>query len=390
MLVLAAGLLWWQLSRPADDSPAASGPAETTQLYFLDRADPLVGGLDQIRRLELGDALPEGGADAVIAEGELVYSGERILDFVVVGTSLAVLSEDSQRLSQLAVVDSGDGSVSAVPLPSPGAVDQLRADAGSQHFGFRFTPAADPASPDAPTAEPQQPTHELLVVDAAASLEPRAVEAEDGSPISASNWFFLPGASPAASTGSQPPGILVLDAHEELLRIAGGSVQELGEFHGLVSVSADGRTAIVRDEVDTILLLLDGDADVPERPFGPSPLDGVLPLGGAVELVINGPERVQKVLLIDEETGRATTVVVRDDGTSSSLLYAGPGESSGIDDMTVSPDGRFVAVEVVPDVSQMVSDAYYPFDRASSVMTVIVDRESARVVATLAGFSVAW
>ncbi|MBF0673143.1 MAG: hypothetical protein IR160_11230 [Salinibacterium sp.] len=342
------------------DGPQGAGDAaaplpEARTGYMLDRADPAVGGLDSVIEFDL-----ESG------ETSVVYSAERIDTFAATERSLVIVSGTPDAHS-LTSVDVASGTAREIALPAAGAVDSLASE--GERAAFRFTSAGDP--------QEREFSNALLWLEAGADTV-KLVE-RDGAPFEAVAWSWLPG-------GAE---MLAIDTEEELLRFAPDApndVEGLGEWEGIEAVSADGGSAIVRDHHDTVVLSLD---DGTAMPFGPTPVDGAAPFGGDVVFLLDGPERVQKLALPLDESGRVSSAIVVDDGESPRVLYRAS-EREGIDGFEVAPDGRHVAIEVVPDVAGMVSDAYFPHARAVSIVTRIVSVAEGEVVAEFTGFGTQW
>ncbi|TQL47782.1 hypothetical protein FB562_0852 [Homoserinimonas aerilata] len=340
-------------------------------VFHLDRADPETGEPDRVMRSTL-DAKGLSGQESV-------YSAQGIMDFTVIGQALAVITREGEQGAEqhhLSLVSLADGMVEEIVLPEPGTLDELRSG-GSAALGFRFTPESTRATGEG--------VHTLMWIDLEGSHVPQTVAGIDGSALQPIDWRFLPSGE-----------LLALSGDNVLQRVdpTGESpTLPLGDYQGIESVSADGSTAIVRDLYDTILLVLDDSAGgVPgdELPFGPTPIDGVSPFGGQVALLLEGPARVQKVSVFDEGSGFFEGKIVVDDGAVSRILFESVPGTTSIEDFTVSPNGQFVVVEVIPDVSAMVSDAYYPLARPTSITTRFIDLVSGAVVAEVAGFDVEW
>lgn len=341
---------------------------ETSAVFLLDRADPDSGDADRIVSGVLGsDGLGADGLGSV----DTVYRDIGILDFAVVGQAIAVVTATADDDHRLSLVSLFDGAVEHIGLPGQGTIDELRASSEFS-LGFRFTSAGDPLAREYSGA--------LLWMDLEGVHVPEAVEGLAPGPLTVSDWSFVPGSDV----------IVALDVAQSLMRIDPKGAEPtipLGTWEGLDDISYDGSTAIVRDLYDTIIYSF---ADGSEQPFGPTPIDGVFPFGGQVELLGNGPSRVQKLSLYDAEEGVFSSLIVVDDGVASRTLFRSEGGTSSIDDISVSPNGQFVAIEFVPDVATAVSDAYYPFARADTVRTLVIDIATARTVADIPGFAIAW
>ncbi|QEE61448.1 hypothetical protein FVA74_07545 [Salinibacterium sp. dk2585] len=340
---------------PVGGSESATPLPEVRTGFVLDRADPAVGGPDAVIEFDL-----ETG------ESTVVYSAERIVAFAATESSLVVVSGTPDAHS-VTTVDTADGTSSEVALPAVGSVDSLASE--GERAAFRFTSVGDP--------QVRKFSNALLWLDA--SDDAVKVVERDGAPFEAAAWSWVPG------TGE----MLAIDTEEELLRFspdAPENAEGLGEWEGIEAVSADGGTAIVRDHHDTVALSLD---DGTATPFGPTPVDGAVPFGGDVVFLVDGPERVQKLALPAGDSGRVSSAIVVDDGESPRVLYRAS-EEEGVDGFKLAPDGRHVAVEVVPDVAGMVSDAYFPHARAVSIVTRIISVAEGKVVAEFPGFGTQW
>jgi hypothetical protein len=105
---------------------------------------------------------------------------------------------------------------------------------------------------------------------------------------------------------------------------------------------------------------------------------------------LSATTRLEQLALIAPGGTRFSSVLAVDDGTSSRLVYETPGDLGSIEGFSVSPNGQYVAVEVVPDVSQAQSDGYFLNAKAMSTETVIVDLATGAVVRSVEGFALRW
>lgn len=355
VVALVAGALVWGLSTSEDPASESQSSPRIAAGYLLQRADPAVGGTDAIVRFDIEDG-----------QTREVFATERIIDFVLAGEQLVVVTERVEA-HDLVLVDPVTGDAVNVSLPGTGTVDSL--EASGSRVGLRFTSEGD--------AGERAFVNTLAWFEAGADAVTIVEHADD--PFEATDWAWLPG-------GLE---MLAIDSHGDLLRFDpadSDNAEDFGHWETIESVAGDASAAIVRDHHDTVLLSLhDGEA----APFGPTPFDGRPLFGGDVAFLGAGPERVQKVGAQDADTGAVRSHVVLDDGESPrALLSAADGE--GVDGFMVSPDGRHVAIEVVPDVAGMVSDAYYPHARAVSIVTRIVSMVDGEVVAEFPGFRPRW
>ncbi|WP_159078173.1 hypothetical protein [Homoserinimonas hongtaonis] len=360
---------WWMRGSSSDGASPAETPAVDTA-YVLDRADPADGGDDAIVRVALDG--PDGSE-------EPVFSAPHIIDFAVAASDLVVLTgvpDGAGVVSEhsLEIVSAAGGSPRPVELPGAGTIDLLSASE-SGLVGFTFTSAGDPLD--------REYAATLMWFDPQSDAAPQVVEGEGGAPIETAAWLWS-GDATMLAVGSDEELVLLDPVDNAVL-------ESFGEWEGLEAVASDGLTAIVRDHHDTVLLGL-SDASSESRegtPFGPTPLDERSVFGGSVQFLGDGPERIHKIGVVDPESGRVDSMIVLDDGATPRVLYAAA-EGEGIDGFSVSPDGQLVAVEVVPNVAAMVSDAYYPYARATSIVTRFVDVATGEVVRETPGFGVEW
>jgi hypothetical protein len=83
-------------------------------------------------------------------------------------------------------------------------------------------------------------------------------------------------------------------------------------------------------------------------------------------------------------------IVAVDDGTEGRVLYQTPNLAGSIENFHVSPNGQYVAIEVVPVIADSVSDGYGVDPRSTSITTVIVEIATGLVVRSVDGFALLW
>lgn len=338
---------------------------DAAAFHYLDRADPE----------------SERGEDAIIRTGvsgegsDAIYRGARIQDYAVFEGALVVSTLAEDDTSSLALVSLVDGTTEPLELPGPGMVEGLAAAAdGSSVLGFTMT--------SAPTASPPSYTDALFLVDLEGDRAVEPVHGLDGAPVEVGDWLFVPGEAAA----------VVRAVDNSLLRFDFTTGQAatppvptpLGSYLDLVSASSDGSRLVVADIFGPIALSIDGT----EERLPASPLDGVVPSVGGIELLDAGSARVQQVAILDS-SGRFASYLVHD-GSAARILYQSPDGKGSIEGFRVSPNGQYVAVTVVPNVAASVSDGYYTSAMATSVSTIVLDVESGAVLASVDGFDVTW
>jgi len=323
------------------------------QMFWLDRGQPD----DTILRSTLDG---QGG--------EAVYSAAGIQDFALVDDLLAVVTVTAQRTNQLALVRPGDVILENVLLPEEGVIQQLAASAGT--LGFAFSSAdAGPGQANAST---------LYTLDLGGVRELRPVLGLDGEPMEVLGWGFVPGTARIAA--------LTTDLTLVSVDTSSGAVLPLGQYEEFGAVSLDGTTVIVSNQfAPRVVDLVTGD----EQPIDPSPVEGRRAFSGASQLLPDGT-RLGKALLADETGTRFSTLLVHDDGTAADIVYRTVEDRGSIGEISISPNGQYVAIETIPDTTVSVSDGYYYDARSTSVTTVIVEIATGRQVRSFEGFGLLW
>jgi hypothetical protein len=321
-------------------------------LYYLDRGETT----DDIVRTE-----------ARGVERTVVYSAPRIQEFALLGTTAAVSVDQGDGTSALSLVSFEDGGAEPLALPTPGVIENLHAADDGVTIGFAFS-SADGAFDD---------TLMTLNLDLGRDIVP--VPGLDGTPLTVSNWLFVPGGVTLAAHNRDDDSVLLVDT-------ASGLVTPLGSFASLESLSTDGTRLGVTNAFGNVVLSI---TDLSDVEFAPSPIYGVMPLPGEFRLM-RGKNLVQHVVLVDYEANVFENLLVADDGSSSRELLRTVDHGGSIGDFSVSPNDQYVAVEVVPNVASSVSDGYAVNDRSTSVTTVIIDLTSGNQVKSLAGFDLQW
>ena len=359
---------------------------DAARVLYLDRADPTAAS-------EKNDAIIRTGISRT--DRRVVYEARHIQSFVDFGDVLAVVLINDDHTNALVLVGISDQAVENIVLPGSGASSQL-ALSENGILGFRFSSAptsettAGPPAPAAAAAKSETEASEapirprfdkaVLTINLASSHIAQPILGLDGHPLLAATWFFIPGGLTAAILGSD----------ESLWRVTpGGGIPPvpLGQYAGLMSAAPDGTRLVVSDPFGP--LSLDLATGVTTR-LPPSQLLGVTPYGGSVQLLDTHERRVQEVVILDSATGTFTGYVVLDQGTVSRILYQNGDRHGNIEQFSVSPNGQYVAVSVVPDVAASVSDKYFAAPESTSITTLIVDIASGKTVRTLDGFGVSW
>jgi hypothetical protein len=343
------------------DYSFTTAPAE---IYYLDRADPAAG---------------TGQEDSIVRTGlrgnerTVVYSAPRIQQFVVFAQAVAVTTLADDGTSLLSLVGLSSKLVEHIPLPGPGTVDALQGEADAGLLGFTFTSAG--------AAVAREFNSVLMRIDLTGAHTGTPVPDLAGTPLSVLDWSFLGGSTSIVAHGEDQT-VLLIDAAKS------GPPVPLGQYTGLGRSSPDGKTIVVSDVFGKIAYSL---ADGTETRIPSLPIAGAYTNGGEVLLLGRGTARVQQVAVFDSATGgKFQSYLVYENGTTSRVLYQTKDDAGSIESFSISPNGQFVAVNVIPDYASSVSDGYPVDAQSTSISTVFIDIASGAIVRSVEGFDVSW
>lgn len=323
---------------------------------YLDRAGS-PGGQDTIVRTSVS-----GG------DRDVLFTGERIASFAEFDRVLVVASTRDDGTSTVTVVSRTDGTRDEMVLPPGAVIDHLAGSRTLGVLGFTVSIAATGAE------------NELYGVDLAGEQTPTPVPALDGTPVQTMDWLFLPDTATAA--------IRTTDDDLLLADLTGSEpVVPVGSYASLDSASPDGTVLVVGDVFGSLALTL---ADGIESRLEASPVRGEQPFGGEIALLGDGLERVQRVAVFTAGTGRFASYLVLDTGSESRVLYESLEGRGSIEDFSVSPNGQYAAVTIVPDVSTSVSDGSPVDPMSTTVASIVIDIATGTVLGSVAGFAVSW
>ena len=343
----------------------------SSDVVYLDRgASP--GEPDQILRTPL-----------VGSGATTLYSNDNISDFAVLENSLVVSrtpaqvsdgsSSDGQsvRSSSLEIASLVETASESVVLPGQGVIDDLRVAAGTSRVAFTLTSFGPEAEREFDRA--------LMSVDFDGSRTVEPVIGLDGEPLSVLSWSFVPGSS-LMLVQLRDQSVFIVDP----TGVAPDS--PLGRLAPVGRLSMDGSTLVTVDPFGSAVVSL---RDGTEFRLEPSLVEGEVPFVGDVQPLVNG-SLVQRVAILDPDTGRFSSMLVLDDGTSARVLYATVDSAGSIVDFALSPNEQFVAIEVVPVVEGSESDGRAVRPRATTVTTVIVEISTGETVRSFDGFAPKW
>ena len=348
-----------------DDVRGVGLPASSTIEYRFSTAAPQVYLLD---RGEPDDRIIRTGLSG--SDREVVYATAGIQQFAVTGQVLVVSTTTGEGESALRLVSLADGAVEEIPLPEAGTIRDLDVTTVGSVVGITFVPterADDPLG-----------GRQLLLLDLEAGRTFTSVMGIDGQPLQPTDWLFVPGrAALVAQTIEQT--LLLVDAAPDSIPTPLGRVAEIVRF------SRDGSTLAARDALGGVLIDV---SDGAQTRLDPSLIEGGLPFLGLVEPLADG-SLLEKAAL-ESTDGRFIVVVALDDGETGRILYTTPDLAGSIEDFTVSPNGQFAAIEVVPVIADSVSDGYPVNPRATSITTVIMNIATGEIVRSIEGFGLRW
>ncbi|MDH6181220.1 hypothetical protein M2152_001402 [Microbacteriaceae bacterium SG_E_30_P1] len=305
------------------------------------------------------------------SEREVIFETPGIGAFAATGQVLVVSTVDAEGISRLMLVSLADGAVEELRLPEEGTVTDLAVSDAGPIIAFTFTPSA-------PVDGEVFGGRRVLAMNLEQGRTLFTVGELGGEVFPISSWRFVPGARSMVVQGTEDTTFL-LDAAPEAVPVP------IGRFTDILGISRDGSTMSASDALGGVLVSLeDGET---ER-FEPSLIEGSSPFLGEVEVLPDG-DVIEKAALQTTE-GRFLVVMAVDDGETGRVLYQTPAQAGSIENFRVSPNGQFVAVEVVPVIADAVSDGYLVDQRSTTITTVIVEIETGLIVRSVEGFGLLW
>ncbi len=349
------------------DQPATlaySFTTESASLYYLRRADPAASpeGTDSVIRTGL-----RGNAESV------VYTAHHIQAFVAFPAVLAVVTIQDDGTDALSLVSLKDPSVvEHLLLPGAGTIDKLQASSDAGVLGFVFSSAGSSADPPY--------SSDLMTVDLTAQHTVTPVLGLDGRPLSVLDWTYLSGSTRIVAQGADQSVLLIYPKTPK-------SATPLGVYAALGGSSPDGASVVVADVFSRLRLSV---ASGRTRRIETHQVGGAKTYGGDLALLDDGSASVQQVAVFDTATGQYVSYVIHQSPSDTRVLYGGTDFTGSIDGFSVSPNGQYAAITVVPDYATSVSDGYAVDPRATSVTTVFVNIATGAVVRSVSGFDVSW
>lgn len=343
------------LDRRASSSIEHSFTTGSPTLMYLDRGEET----DEIVRTGLKGS-----------EREIVYTAKNIISFAVTGQALVVARAADDGSSILQLVSLVDGAVEEIRLPEPGVISKLSAaDVGSV-IGFTYTPVT--------LADDALGGSRVFVMDLELGRDLVTVGDLGDGPLLATDWRFMPNATSVI--------ILGMEGNAFTIDSEPGSIPlPVGRLTTLTGVSQDGATVIGEDATGVVLTDL---ADGAQRDLAPSLVDGAQPYVGEVAIAWNG-DIVEKTAL-QTVSGEFIIAVAVDDGTTGRSVYQPPGIGDSIDSFRLSPNGQYVAIEMIPDGTAETRDTNPTNPRSTATTTIVVELATGIASRSFEGFNLVW
>ncbi|QEO08923.1 hypothetical protein [Protaetiibacter larvae] len=326
------------------------------EVYSLLRHDPdAPGEPDRILRSGLADA----------GSGGTVFEAPRIQDYVALRELLAVITLDERDVPALTVISPAEGVRVPIDVGGAATVRELHAAGTGDLFGYIL---------DAGYGAPDGPRNTLFLYDLTdATGVPAPVTGFGGAPLEVMSWTFVPGTTSIVAQG--------LDQQLYLIDpLGGGDPTPLGQHVGMQGfVPGTTQLVVVDPTGSSVIDLADGSTTPLELPE-PKPQSDRYP-GKRVPL----DERTDVQLFTRLEPGapseeRSSSLVLSDaDGERELFRTSSPG--SWVRDFCLSPNGEYLAVEVVSGEGR--PDNYpieYGFSATSIRFVRIADGSSDRGV----------
>jgi len=333
-------------------------------VYFLDRADPSVPGqtLDRILLTGL-----RGGTERV------VYSARHIQEFSVFPAAIAVVTLNDDDTDSLSLVDIKNSvRVEHIVLPTFGTIQKMRSSPDAGILGFVFSSAGQSAAPAY--------SSDLMTVDLTAAHVVVPVLGIDSKPLGVLEWTFLSGTASVVAQASDQTVLLIDPKNPK-------SSTPLGVYSAFEGSSPDGGSIVVADVFSRILYRL---SDGKTTRLETHPVGDSKTFGGDLQLLGDGTASVQQVAVLDGGTGQYASYLIYQAGDNTRILFGGKDYRGSIVSYSVSPNGQFVAVDVIPDYATSISDGYHLDPRATSITTVFIDIATGSVVRSVTGFDESW
>jgi hypothetical protein len=310
---------------------AATGIAGRIDYTFVTADVDVYSLLRDTRKDKAGQDMPDkilrnklsGSAEQVVA-----FESPRIQGYVVLRDRLAVITLDSSDQPSLIIASPSDGIETPVDTTGARAIDKLHAADTGDLIGYML----EDVSGDANGLRSVLFLYDLT----SDSGVPTPVTGFDGKPLPVMDWMFVPGTTSVVVQGADQQ-LFLIDPLE------GGDPTPLGwhdEMRGFIPgtvklVVADPLSGSIIDLAAGTTTIL----DLPEPQIDP----GFYP--GAIELLAADRYVLLNAKFATEEPGSSRLVLTDPDGSRE--VFRTNSAGSRIRNFCVSPNGEFLAVEVI-------------------------------------------
>ncbi|GAB3618248.1 hypothetical protein GCM10027416_28050 [Okibacterium endophyticum] len=315
-------------------------------------------GDDTITRSSLGSG-----------ESSVVFSAPRILEYVEIGTVLAVLTEDADGASSI-VVHKPNGDDITIPIPSNATALELHSSTTANMFGYLLRKSDGTAD-------------SIALYDlAGTSGEAFELVGADGLPLSALDWTFVPGSSSLVYQALDQALVLVdpLGSHPAI---------PLGQHAELRRFIPGTQTLIVADPTHgSTIDLLTGETATIEAP---QPQDD--PRLYSDDLLVlasdtDAPSFVETFVRRDDVTyDQIGSLVVYSDATTTRTLYESDDDALSVERICASPNGQYIAIALSDSPADGEQGAA-PFSARGEVL--VTDTTDDTVDITIDGLLPSW
>lgn len=297
---------------------------------------------------------------------KVVYSAEKILDYVVLGDKLVVATLNDDKTSNVISVDLKTNEEHDYPLPKRGQVSNLRASLNGRLFGFTFTSMEETN---------KQYDGALFNVDTQAHNLMYQILGLDGKQLLVVDWKFAPDGTTIVACAVDGSAFLV-DTTSKF------RPEPLGQYYGVDSFSYNGQQAVFENNNGPVIV----DLLTYQRTY---PTISSEEYVSTVQLLQNSVGSIYMTDHLDYDSNEYTQSLfaVRDKSVEKLLSIDVKQES--LDYYFVSPNDQYLAVER-HDTQHPEADDYIGQYKPKSVSTKIIDKDSKKQIKEVDGFKIIW
>ncbi|WP_130179025.1 hypothetical protein [Cryobacterium sp. SO1] len=316
---------------------------------------------DEIRR----DTLSANG------EGGVVFNADRIQEFAVLPSHLAVVTLDQDDTNHLTLFSLADDTELELTLPSNAVVKDLLTSGTTNLFGFTLA--------GAPIDGDDDPADILYTYDASGqSAVPQPVLGIDQQPLTVSDYLFVPNTTSLVAQG--PDEVMYL-----IDVTAGGDIVPLGQHVEMRGLIPGTNSLVVADPTQGSTIDLSNGRVTPlDLPVNDETGDAI---PAKLELLDRDGQYVRLYQAWGTD-GEVRPFLALTGRTGSSFVYEPASKNTEIRDFCVSPNRQYVAVETVSEEGE--SDQYPTLPASTGTMTTFVDLATGASVRSINGFLPHW